>query len=193
MFVWLNMDDNTELEEGEACYYKDDDDDKLDLDSLSYIDERIQHALGHFQKDFEGGVSAENLGSKFGGYGSFLPTYERSHPRTPQGNHSSPKSPIVLHKEAEAGSNRKAPSNMPPSARIGNASLSSNSFRDVRSASVDVSAKKDSGVSSNDVVGRCTLKDDTAIKKGNSTDQRTLKFRLKMNSNFLAQKNCRNL
>lgn len=189
MFVWLNMDDNTELEEGEACYYKDDDDDNIDLDSLSYIDERIQHALGHFQKDFEGGVSAENLGSKFGGYGSFLPTYERSHPRTPQGNHSSPKSPIVLHKEAEAGShNRKAPSNMPPSARIGNASHSSNSFRNVRSASVDVSAKKDSGVSSNDVVGRCTLKDDTAIKKGNSTHQRTLKFRLKMNSNFLAQK-----
>ena len=25
-------------------------------------DERIQHVLGHFQKDFEGGVSAENLG-----------------------------------------------------------------------------------------------------------------------------------
>ena len=25
-------------------------------------DEKIQHVLGHFQKDFEGGVSAENLG-----------------------------------------------------------------------------------------------------------------------------------
>ena len=25
-------------------------------------DEKIQHFLGHFQKDFEGGVSAENLG-----------------------------------------------------------------------------------------------------------------------------------
>ena len=37
VFVWLNMDDNTELEEGEACYYKDDDDDNIDLDSLSYI------------------------------------------------------------------------------------------------------------------------------------------------------------
>lgn len=30
-------DNNTELEEGEACYYKDDDDDSNDLDSLSYI------------------------------------------------------------------------------------------------------------------------------------------------------------
>lgn len=25
-------------------------------------DERIEHALGHFQKDFEGGVCADNLG-----------------------------------------------------------------------------------------------------------------------------------
>lgn len=37
------MDDNTELEEGEACYYKDDDDDKLDLDSLSYIVRVFSH------------------------------------------------------------------------------------------------------------------------------------------------------
>lgn len=74
-------------------------------------DEKIQHVLGHFQKDFEGGVSAENLGkelvvavlvafvhsisvilsgknfltgSKYGGYGSFLPTYQRSPPPLPQ-------------------------------------------------------------------------------------------------------------
>ncbi|CAJ2661985.1 unnamed protein product [Trifolium pratense] len=183
------MDDNFELEEGEACYYKNDDDDNIDIDSLSYIDERIQHLLGHFQKDFEGGLSAENLGSKFGGYGSFLPTYERSHTKTPPINHNSPQSPIILHKEAEAAShNRKAPSNMAPYARIGNTSHSSNSFHDLRATSVDVSVKKDGGISSNNVAGRCTLKDDTAIKKGNSTDQRSLKFRLKMNSNILAKK-----
>lgn len=36
--MWVNMDDNnTELEEGEASYYKDDDEDNIDLDSLSYI------------------------------------------------------------------------------------------------------------------------------------------------------------
>ncbi|TYI67938.1 hypothetical protein E1A91_D08G054400v1 [Gossypium mustelinum] len=77
--------EETELEEGEACSNNDNDDayddtfgPKNDLSSLSYIDEKIQHILGHFQKDFEGGVSAENLGAKFGGYGSFLPTYQRS-------------------------------------------------------------------------------------------------------------------
>jgi len=37
------MDDNTELEEGEACYYKDDDDDNIDLDSLSYIVRVFSH------------------------------------------------------------------------------------------------------------------------------------------------------
>ncbi|CAM9000278.1 unnamed protein product [Rhodiola kirilowii] len=80
-----NMED-TELEEGEACSYQDDDP-AVDPDiALAYLDEKLHSVLGHFQKDFEGGVSAENLGAKFGGYGSFLPTYQRSpigsHPRT---------------------------------------------------------------------------------------------------------------
>ncbi|XP_015160478.1 uncharacterized protein [Solanum tuberosum] len=62
------------FEEGETC-----DDSTVDPDiALSYIDEKLQDVLGHFQKDFEDGVSSENLGSKFGGYGSFLPTYQRS-------------------------------------------------------------------------------------------------------------------
>lgn len=29
---------------------------------IPHQDEKIQNFLGHFQKDFEGGVSAENLG-----------------------------------------------------------------------------------------------------------------------------------
>ncbi|GMI84951.1 hypothetical protein HRI_002164400 [Hibiscus trionum] len=77
--------EEVELEEGEACSYNNNNDDcraitdtKNDLSSLSYIDEKIQNVLGHLQKDFEGGVSAENLGAKFDGYGSFLPTYTRS-------------------------------------------------------------------------------------------------------------------
>ncbi|KAA8545667.1 hypothetical protein F0562_020882 [Nyssa sinensis] len=42
--------------------------------AFSYnIDERIEKVLGHFRKDFEGLVSAKNLGSKFGKYCSFLP------------------------------------------------------------------------------------------------------------------------
>ncbi|PHT86268.1 hypothetical protein T459_08374 [Capsicum annuum] len=85
--------EETELEEGEAYSYddnnnNDDDDSTIDPDvSLSYLDEKLHNVLGHFQRDFEGGVSAENLGSRFGGYGSFLPTHQHSpswsHPRTP--------------------------------------------------------------------------------------------------------------
>lgn len=82
------MADDVELEEGEACS---DQDAFVDPDvALSYIDEKLQHVLGHFQKDFQGGVSAENLGPKFGGYGSFLPTYQRSPTPLPQGRRSSP-------------------------------------------------------------------------------------------------------
>ncbi|XP_023739192.1 cysteine-tryptophan domain-containing zinc finger protein 3 [Lactuca sativa] len=80
--------EETELEEGEACF--DDNDASIDPDTaLSYIDQRLQNVLGHFQKDFEGGMSAEILGPKFGGYGSFLPSYKQvptvhSHSKTPQ-------------------------------------------------------------------------------------------------------------
>ncbi|MCO5552998.1 hypothetical protein L7F22_006518 [Adiantum nelumboides] len=64
-----------ELEEGEAC---DEPDISCDPDTdFSYLDEKLSVVLGDQQKCFEGGVSAEKLGSKFGGYGSFLPTQER--------------------------------------------------------------------------------------------------------------------
>lgn len=89
---------DAELEEGEAY----DDDTGIDPEiAFSYLDEKVQSVLGHFQKDFEGGVSAENLGAKFGGYGSFLPTYQRSpsirsQPRSPQRVqiHTTTKSPM---------------------------------------------------------------------------------------------------
>lgn len=83
------MADDVELEEGEAC--SDDDDGFVDPDvALSYIDEKLQQVLGHFQKDFEGGVSAEKLGPKFGGYGSFLPTYQRPPTPLPPSRRGSP-------------------------------------------------------------------------------------------------------
>ncbi|KAK7354795.1 hypothetical protein VNO80_20288 [Phaseolus coccineus] len=187
------MKEDTELEDGEAFYYKDDDEDNIDPDSFSYIDEKIQHVLGHLQKEFEGGVSAENLGAKFGGYGSFLPTQERSpclwsHPRTPQRNHRSPKLNNNPHMEA-VSHNQKAPTNVPHPSRPENASHSSHPFRDLREALVNDSVKKEHGNSSSDIPERCTLKDDTTKSTENSTDQRTLKFRIKMKSNILAQKN----
>ncbi|KAL2341738.1 hypothetical protein Fmac_009678 [Flemingia macrophylla] len=192
------MKENTELEEGEACCYQDDDEGTIDPDSFSYIDEKIQHFLGHFQKDFEGGVSADNLGAKFGGYGSFLPTHERSpcfwsQPRTPQRNHSSPKSNFNQHVEA-VSHDTKAPSNVPSYGRLDNSSHSSHSLHDIRAASVNDSVKQERGISSSDIAERgtlkmCTLKDDTTKKTGKSTDQRTLKFRFKMKSSILEQNN----
>ncbi|GJN14194.1 hypothetical protein PR202_gb00985 [Eleusine coracana subsp. coracana] len=77
-----------ELEEGEAdfCggaaygyrYGGGDTVEVVDLNTFTYIDEKLQYLLGCFQKKFEGEISAENLGSQYGGYGSFLPTYPHS-------------------------------------------------------------------------------------------------------------------
>jgi len=121
--------EESELEEGEACSYNITNEyaGSIDPDNdLSYIDEKLQHILGHFQKDFEGGVSAENLGAKYGGYGSFLPTYQRSpvwsHPKTPAKPQSSTgtRSPNNLLGESQSGN--AASSSVPKKAKSGLAS-----------------------------------------------------------------------
>ncbi|VAH18538.1 unnamed protein product [Triticum turgidum subsp. durum] len=72
-------------------------------------DERLQNVLGHFQKDFEGGVLAENLGSRYGGYGSFLPPNQHSpsvatqsrSPAVPPNRGSASRSPYVPVESAQ--------------------------------------------------------------------------------------------
>ncbi|XP_012455485.2 cysteine-tryptophan domain-containing zinc finger protein 7 [Gossypium raimondii] len=177
------MDENSEPEEGEACYHRDDDDDINPDTAFSYLDEKIKNILGHFQKDFEGGVSAENLGAKFGGYGSFLPTYERSPtrlscPKTPQGNSSTPRSTNNLSMEG-AFQNLKAPPNAPPSGRPGKATCPSGS----------IAAKHDSHLSFNHVAEKPALKDDRFNRAEIPTDQKTLKVRIKVGSDNKVQKN----
>ncbi|KAL8166376.1 hypothetical protein V2J09_007875 [Rumex salicifolius] len=61
------------LGKGGACLYRDNEE-RMDPDrDFSHIDKRIQDVLGQYQKDFMGEVSADNLGARWGGYGSFLP------------------------------------------------------------------------------------------------------------------------
>ncbi|XWS53645.1 hypothetical protein CRYUN_Cryun10bG0018600 [Craigia yunnanensis] len=177
------MDENSEPEEGEACYNKDDEDNINPDTAFSYIDEKIKNILGHFQKDFEGGVSAENLGAKFGGYGSFLPTYERSppilsHPKTPQRNSSTPRSLNNLSMEG-ASQNLKAPPNAPSTWRPGNASWPSG----------NTAANHDSHLSSAQVAEKSALKDKSFNRAGIPSDQKTLKVRIKMGSDNKAKKN----
>ncbi|KAK8539346.1 hypothetical protein V6N13_104412 [Hibiscus sabdariffa] len=177
------MDENSEPEEGEACYYRDDDDNINPDIAFSYLDEKIKNVLGHFQKDFEGGVSAENLGAKFGGYGSFLPTHERSpsrlsHPKTPQGNSSTPRSTNNLSMEG-AFQNLKAPPSAPLTARPGNASCPSGR----------ITAKHDSYLSFNHVAEKPALKDESFKRAEIPTDPKTLKVRIKVGSDTKVQKN----
>lgn len=187
----MEMENPIGFDQGEAYQYRDDDDNaNIDPDvALSYIGERLQNLLGHFQKDFEAGVSAENLGAKFGGYGSFLPTYERSplirsHPKTPQRNYSAPRSPDNLPLEG-ATQSCTAPSNVPPSATLGIASCSTQLLRSSREPSVEVSVKQDSCSSSARVVEKFSLKHATLTNPSDLPDRSKLKVRIKVGSNTM--------
>ncbi|KAL2535317.1 CW-type Zinc Finger [Forsythia ovata] len=178
--------EGAELEEGEAyCNHLENEDSTIDPDvALSYIEEKLQNILGHFQKDFEGGVSAENLGAKFGGYGSFLPTYQRSpsrsYPRNSQEvhNYDAPKSPKKLHLE-DGRQNSLASSNMSLSARpsLGKTASFCNSLQgDI--CVLPTHAKESTS--------NCRLVKSSA----NPSDKRTLKVRIKVGSeNLSTQKN----
>ncbi|GKV31534.1 hypothetical protein SLEP1_g40216 [Rubroshorea leprosula] len=171
MFGGVKMEENSGLEEGEACYPKDDDE-TIDPDiDLAYIDEKLQTILGHFQKDFEGGVSAENLGAKFGGYGSFLPAYEcspsrLSHSKTLEKNFSTPRSPNNLPLEG-ASQNYKALPDASLTWRNGNDSCS-------------VSVKQDSCLSFVHATDKSTLKEKTLNRSKIPAEQNLLKFRIKV-------------
>lgn len=183
--------EETELEEGEAGYQNNDDDATIDPDvALSYIDEKLHDVLGHFQKDFEGGVSAENLGAKFGGYGSFLPTYQRSpactHPRSPPRvqNHNASISPSNLHMEGGRQSSVISSSSS-QLARPGPASANVASLPALRGPPVNDTLKREVCLSSTRR-HEDTSKGDPVNKSGNASDQKTLKVRIKMGSDNLS-------
>ncbi|CAN4106191.1 unnamed protein product [Withania somnifera] len=185
-----------ELEDGEACYYKDDEHISIDPDiALSYIDEKLQSVLGHFQKDFEGGVSAENLGAKFGGYGSFLPTYQRSpsilsQPRTPQRsqNHGTPRSANHLASERPP-LNSMAVSDHPSTQRNGiTSSCDAHNLYDSRVPCGDDSTRQGSCFSAQGSKKFPAKHEVPMIKSLNPTDQRTLKLRIRVGSDKTAQK-----
>ncbi|GFZ14018.1 hypothetical protein Acr_24g0002080 [Actinidia rufa] len=155
--------EDAEIEEGEACCYKEGTDIDPDID-LSYIDEKLHNVLGHFQKDFEGGVSAENLGAKFGGYGSFLPAHQRSpsiwsQPKAQQKvqNFSLSRSPTVLPMEGTP-QDSIAPTDSGRSLTLGTTSCGLDLLHTATAPSGDVSAKQNSCSSSAQVVETFPLK-----------------------------------
>lgn len=88
-----------------------------------------------------------------------------------------------------ASDNSKLTSNVPSSTCLQTASIPAQSIHTLRAHSVDYSMKKDVAISANAVAERCLLNDDNTNKLGNSNDQRSLKFRIKMRSNIPVQKN----
>ncbi|XP_022876551.1 uncharacterized protein LOC111394790 isoform X2 [Olea europaea var. sylvestris] len=173
-----------ELEEGEAgCLLNDGDASTIDPDiTLSYIGEKLQNVLGHFQKDFEGGVSAENLGAKFGGYGSFLPTYQRSpsssRPKSSPEvhNYSAPKFLNNLHSE-DSRENSFALTSDSLSSRPGASSGKTAAICDPVKRDVSTLSTHAEEVTSN--IGLVKM-------SGNPSEQRTLKVRIKVDAENLS-------
>ncbi|XP_022770965.1 uncharacterized protein LOC111314157 isoform X3 [Durio zibethinus] len=194
--------EEAELEEGEACSYNNNNDDYdgitdpvNDLSSLSYIDEKIQHVLGHLQKDFEGGVSVENLGAKFGGYGSFLPTYPRSpgwsrlKSPTKVQSCNAPGSPNNMQLEDGRHNSACWPSGS-QSLRSGTPPTNFGTLPALKLLSACGSIKQEVSLTSTHddaLASRCGF---VNKKDTNLPDQKTLKVRIKVGSdNFSTQKN----
>ncbi|KAI7747695.1 hypothetical protein M8C21_029033, partial [Ambrosia artemisiifolia] len=199
------MDLEAELEEGEACFQNninhnnnnndgDDDESRIDPDvALSYLDEKLQDVLGHFQKDFEGGVSAENLGAKFGGYGSFLPTYQRSpagpHSKTPPKVNVNNASPNHLHLEG-GRQNSVSISTASQITRHGSVSTSSAPPPPPppRGLSKNGKVKEEVHMSSARAADKFTSNGQQSINNnfGNPSDPKSLKVRIKVGSDNLS-------
>ncbi|XP_022147334.1 uncharacterized protein LOC111016289 isoform X3 [Momordica charantia] len=186
--------EDTELEEGEACSYQNNEDFDSNIDpdvALSYIDVKLQHVLGHFQKDFEGGVSAENLGAKFGGYGSFLPSYQRSpvwsHTRTPPKGHNCSTSRSPNNFQQEAGHNNSVVSSTTPqSVRPGPPSTSSTSLPIIKGPNLNESSKQEVCMPFQHVEELASAYGCVKNKSTTSSDQKSLKVRIKVGSDSLS-------
>ncbi|XP_039036789.1 cysteine-tryptophan domain-containing zinc finger protein 7-like isoform X2 [Hibiscus syriacus] len=177
--------EEAEPEEGEACSYNNNNDDydastdpEADLSSLAYIDEKIQHVLGHLQKDFEGGVSAENLGAKFGGYGSFLPTYTRSpswpHPKsTPSQGSNASRSPETMTLESQNAG--------PPPINFG-------TLPALKASSANDSIELEVSITPGDADELASSCEPANKKATNMPDQKILKVRIKVGSDNLSTK-----
>ncbi|CAN1187228.1 Cysteine-tryptophan domain-containing zinc finger protein 7 [Linum perenne] len=187
-----------ELEEGEAFSFDDDDHNSkpIDIDTdLSYIDDKLQYVLGHFQKDFEGGVSADNLGKMFGGYGSFLLSDECSSTVSsiwPEENISqkisrSPKSPNNLCLNGGSWMCKVAPG--VAQSRHEDTPCGATAFRNPAMASEKVSVKPDPCLPSTQLARRINSRDENPNQSCNIYTQRPLKLRIKVGSVNMVQKN----
>ncbi|XP_028804115.1 uncharacterized protein LOC114759174 isoform X2 [Neltuma alba] len=183
--------DESDLEEGEACSYPNHEYDEGSVDpdvSLSYIDEKIQVVLGHFQKDFEGGVSAENLGAKFGGYGSFLPMHQhspvRSHPRIPSKVHSQNTANCSSDSQLEAGQAVHS-STATHLSGLGPNSTSSFEIPAIKVPSSNHGVSQENCPTTTCVEAISGKYESTGMKSTSLSDQKTLKVRIKMGTDNL--------
>ncbi|KAL6844983.1 hypothetical protein ACP4OV_025156 [Aristida adscensionis] len=135
----------------------------VDPDALTYIDEKLHNLLGCFKKKFEGEISAQNLGSQYGGYGSFLPTYPHS-----SFIFSQARSPAVAANHGNASGSPYVPMETPQQNHLAKTTLDSTRQND-HSQIWDES----NGNPSQQILNRAV----------NGPEQKARKIRIKVNSN----------
>ncbi|KAL8143075.1 hypothetical protein V2J09_016107 [Rumex salicifolius] len=180
-----------ELEEGEACTYQYDEETNIDLNALTYIDEKLQNVLGHLKKDFEGGVTSENLGAKYGGYGSFLnqpsPVWSSRSLANVQDNHH--KSAACLSAKDSNSISLSRPSGN-HSTKLGPGCARAASSDLYKTPSEHDSEIQIARAPVNNSTGESTAKLEVLHKSNNMYEQKTLKLRIKVGSdNLSARKN----
>ncbi|KAL2940905.1 B3 domain-containing transcription repressor VAL1 [Bienertia sinuspersici] len=174
-----------EIEEGEAYFFQDDDDNEnIDPDrDFSYIDKKIENVLGHYQKDFMGGLSTESLGARYGGYGSFLPMQQRS-------------PPILSNQRSQNHVNLKSSPDLPSERFHQNPAIPVNHSVPARpipaSGDQNVEALSESGTSSMNNQSKIQSSGDFASNHQKKKvmvhpEKSTLKFRVKMASENISQ------
>ncbi|KAF5939352.1 hypothetical protein HYC85_023611 [Camellia sinensis] len=157
----------------------------------------VERAMQHTSAISTSSVSCsdtDKVWTKFGGYGSFLPTYQRSpvwsRPISPPKNHnySTPKSSNILHLEGSRH-NSVVPSSASLSARHGLSSTNAALLHSLRCSNNDLS-KRDIGMSSAHCAEESSSRCELAKNCAQPSDQKTLKVQIKVGSdNLSTQKN----
>ncbi|KAK6117361.1 hypothetical protein DH2020_048879 [Rehmannia glutinosa] len=189
-----------ELEEGETCYYKDDTSIDPDI-ALSYIGDKVQSILGHLQKDFEEGLLQKIWGQNLVDMAHFYP---RTSALLPFGHSQNlhrefiipTRLDLLMSVQSSMGcvtTQGPTPNSAmvpdPPSTQRGGISSSSPSMRTsqtLKTTPFDNASVRQKATVCSDKVGEVFPPSSKGV---NPPDQRTLKVRIKVGPERVAQYN----
>lgn len=191
------------IREGEARF----DSSKCDIDNpFPYIDLKLQNLLGHFQKDFEGVVSADisestdpteflnnafvriSRNPMFGNYGSFLPAVVKSPSRLLQQKSLMPVQNYNLQKPTNNESMMKTarPVNADPPSKLCSIAKGSSSETGTREVRVVDFANRSLTANDVKVDEALSMKQGPILSNLTGEEKKKWKLRFKLNSDYVS-------